>query len=475
MAPIQYCSMRIRYKLFLSILVTAFVSVFALQQAQRYSFESGLKRYSQSSWLERLDPLVLVLADIYERDNGWGSLRGQAVLPVSEVLIRSNINPNKRGHRPPKLGRRPPGFGDPKKHFSGLTLLDQNKKYIAGAAYDASSLTKSIELDGATIGYLAVPPVSDFTRIIDKRFSKQQQTGRLWALIVILIGALLSAFLISRSLGRPIKNLVEQVQKLSDGHYNFTFIDEKSDEFGSLSFNLNRLAATLRDNRTHRQQWISDISHELRTPVAVLQAEIECIEDSHKPLDKNSLSSLKSEVARLSHLIGDLHQLSQADSGALSFNFSMCNIASEVNDAIKVVQERFTKKNISVKNGLSDLPLVYGDSFRLRQVIDNLIENTLRYTDEPGTFKIFWRLLEDEIELSFEDSAPSVPEPYLPKLFDRLYRTDPSRSRATGASGLGLSICQSIISVHGGEIVAERSSLGGLAIRFTLPTVDPRV
>ena len=209
--------------------------------------------------------------------------------------------------------------------------------------------------------------------------------------------------------------------------------------------------------------------------MAVLQAEIECIEDQHKPLDMASISSLKSEVSRLSHLIGDLHQLSQADSGVLTYNFSMCDIASEIRDAVMSAEDRFSEKGILVNLELDQLPLVYGDVFRLRQVINNLIENSLRYTDTPGHFQVAWRQLEGEVELVFEDSAPSVPDSAIPQLFNRLYRVDPSRNRNTGASGLGLSICQTIINGHGGEIVAEKSSLGGLAIRFSIPTIDKRV
>lgn len=463
--------MKVRYKLFLAIIVTAFVSVFALQLAQRFSFESGLERYSQSSRLQRLDPLVLGLSDIYERDQNWNTLKGAQRLPISDILIRSDQNLGAFRHR----GRRFDGsssFVRPPRLFSGLALLDHNKKYIAGDQNASIGVTKSISSDDKIVGYLAVPSSSRGTRRLDKRFSEQQQVGRIWAAVAILIGALLSAWLISRSLGRPIKNLVEQVQKLSDGHYNVNFVSDKNDEFGSLSNNLNGLANTLRDNRINRQQWISDISHELRTPVAVLQAEIECIEDGFKPLDQEALFSLKSEVSRLSYLISDLHQLSQADSGVMSFDFLLCDLATEIQSVVDGVEERFTEKKISINIELDDLPLVFGDVFRIRQVITNLIENTLRYTDSSGKFKVSWQQLDNAVEFLFEDSAPSVPEESLPKLFNRLYRVDPSRNRATGASGLGLSICHAIIKAHGGVISAEKSSLGGLAIRFTLPTVS---
>ncbi|MBX2847533.1 MAG: hypothetical protein KTR16_04380, partial [Acidiferrobacterales bacterium] len=137
--------------------------------------------------------------------------------------------------------------------------------------------------------------------------------------------------------------------------------------------------------------------------------------------------------------------------------------------AIATLAERFQEKNITVRVELDGLPLIYGDVFRLRQVVNNLLENTIRYTEEPGRLEITWAKQEQGIELMFADSAPSVPAESLPRLFERLYRVDPSRNRATGASGLGLSICHSIIKAHGGEMNAEKSVLGGLAIRFSLP------
>ncbi len=450
--------MKIRYKLFLAILVTAFVSVFALQQAQRYSFEKGLKRYSDSSRFERLAPLILGLTDIYVRDGSWGALQGQRRLPIPELLVRSEGQQGDRSSR-----------HRPRKFFSGLTLLDSDKKPIAGAFHVPIGASKAIEHNGQVIGYLALSRGPRAARLIDRNFAKQQQAGTIWAAVVILIGALLSAFLISRSLGRPIKNLVEQVQKLSDGEYSFSFVGEKSDEFISLSRNLNSLAATLRENRQNRQQWISDISHELRTPVAVLQAEIECIEDGHKAINMDSLLSLKSEVNRLSHLISDLHQLTQADSGSMSFDFSMCDLATEIENAVAANRERFSEKELSVSVELEKMPRVFGDIYRLRQVVNNLIENTLRYTDAQGVFRISWRAYDGGVELLFEDSSPAVPDSSIPKLFERLYRVDPSRNRATGASGLGLSICHAIIDGHGGTINADKSDLGGLLIRFSLP------
>lgn len=351
-------------------------------------------------------------------------------------------------------------------------MLDKNRKPIAGAVNALLGASKAIEYNGEVIGYLALSRSPRAARLIDRNFSKQQQAGTILAAIVILFGALLSAFLISRSLGRPINNLVEQVQKLSDGQYNFSFVGEQSDEFMSLSRNLNRLGETLRENRQNRQQWISDISHELRTPVAVLQAEIECIEDGHKAMDMDSLLSLKSEVNRLSHLIHDLHQLTQADSGEMSFDFSLCDLAGEIEKAVAANSDRFTEKELSVRIDLDQLPLVYGDLYRLRQVVNNLIENTLRYTDANGEFRVSWRELGDRVELLFEDSSPTVPDSSIPKLFERLYRVDPSRNRATGASGLGLSICHAIIEGHKGDISAEKSNLGGLAVRFSLPCTE---
>lgn len=444
-------------------MATAVCSVITLQNVQRYNFEQGLLRYSDDIFLERLEPLSQILAARYALSGDWSFISGTRNFTIER--LNRNINQDRGNGQLQKLDR------DliPKSVSGVISLLDADLTWLAGARFDSRSATKPILLGEQTIGFLALTPRNRFTRNIDQRFAFQQNSHRTWASIAILLGALLIAWLISRNLGRPIKELNEQVQSLSDGKYDTKLPTERGDELGSLANNFNKLADTLSRNRDQRRQWISDIAHELRTPLSVLRAEMECVEDGLQPLDMDTIRNLKSEVERMNLLIDDLHQLSQADAGSLTLNCYSHDLVKEINDALQAHKEQFQQKNISVSTELGNLPEVYCDPDRIRQVINNLIQNTLRYTDSPGQFNISAETINNTIRLVFEDSSPGVPEQDIDKIFDRLYRVDPSRNRAKGSAGLGLSICDSIIKAHQGTISARHSKLGGLAVTVELP------
>lgn len=463
--------LKIGYKIFIAIMATAVISIIAVQSVQRYNFEQGLLQYSDENFLERLEPLSGLLAESYAEFGSWEFINGDRNITI-ERLNRafSRLGFNNRNNNAQFIDRRL----IPRSIINEISLLDENLNWVAGARHNNRSSTKAILLDDKVIGYLALTPRGRLTRNLDQRFAAQQNNIRTWASLAIILGALLSAFLIARNLGRPIKDLNEQVQNLSDGKYNTQLPTGRSDEFGSLAKNFNKLANTLRNNQDQRRQWISDIAHELRTPISVLRAEMECIEDGLQPLDLQTISNLKSEVERMNLLINDLHQLTQADAGTLTISPYTNDFIKEITDTLLNYHDQFKQKQLIVTTDLDDLPDVFCDPNRMSQVVTNLIQNTLRYTDAPGKLHISGDIIADKIRLIFEDSAPSVSSEEIDKIFDRLYRVDPSRNRASGSTGLGLSICASIINAHKGAISAHESKLGGLAIWIELPVNQPK-
>ena len=188
-----------------------------------------------------------------------------------------------------------------------------------------------------------------------------------------------------------------------------------------------------------------------------------------RPLDGNAVQSLSAEVKRLRLLIDDLHQLAQSDSGALTFERTSVDVVALLNETIDRFHDRMSASQLSLHYNVKATPPVLGDTDRLRQLLDNLMENSLRYTDPGGTVRLATAVVDDHVRIVVEDSAPGVPDEALSKLFDRLYRVDQSRNRETGASGLGLAICDSIVKAHGGTIGAAHSTLGGLTVNVDLP------
>jgi len=231
------------------------------------------------------------------------------------------------------------------------------------------------------------------------------------------------------------------------------------------------MAQTLEQYERLRQQWISDIAHELRTPLSILSGEVEALQDGVRDVNPYTLGSLRSEARHLSKIVNDLHELSLADAGVLSIKKEPLDPMPVLKETLSHFQTRFEENQITVENRAgNDAPVtVTGDADRLQQLFSNVLENTLRYADSPGTLRIWQERTENRLALFIEDSGPGVPAEALERLFDRLYRVDKSRSRTQGGSGLGLSICKSIVTALGGEIRAVNAASGGLRIEIELP------
>jgi two-component system, OmpR family, sensor histidine kinase BaeS len=220
-----------------------------------------------------------------------------------------------------------------------------------------------------------------------------------------------------------------------------------------------------------KNQMLSDISHELLTPLAAIKLQIETLEYDLSDNLQQTYATIHSKISSLNRLINDVFQLSQADAGELEIHYQEVHIESFMQDWFNAHRYAANEKGLTLKvnfNLPNDLECLC-DPMRLQQVLSNLLTNSCRYTDAPGTILVSAEVDEDALVLTFEDSAPDLPAEQLALLFERLYRADKSRSRNHGGSGLGLSVCLVLVEAHGGEITCGKSNLGGLLIRFSIP------
>ena len=218
-----------------------------------------------------------------------------------------------------------------------------------------------------------------------------------------------------------------------------------------------------------RKDFVANVSHELRTPLAVLRGELEAIQDGVRQFTPESVASLQAEVGTLTKLVDDLHQLSMSDEGALAYQKAPVDVINILEVVTGAFRERFASRDLKINLSLPDSAVVFGDRDRLMQLFNNLLENSLRYTDGGGALHISGRQENGRFALTFADSAPGVKDAQLEKLFERFYRTEGSRNRASGGSGLGLAICVNIVEAHGGTIRAAHSPFGGVSITVELP------
>lgn len=223
--------------------------------------------------------------------------------------------------------------------------------------------------------------------------------------------------------------------------------------------------------RQETREFIAMISHELRTPLAVLKSEIELLSEGIRQPDEKSLNSLSEEVTHFSHLINDMFELSLSDISSLNYHEEQCDLGEILAKTVEQFEPQFAEKNIQVTlHGYQEDQTPFtGDAQRLKQVFNNILKNSCHYTDPNGQLAVSLTSSKDSYQIDFADSKPGLDPAGIDKLFNRFYRGESSRNRATGGAGLGMAICQSITNHHGGTISAHTSDLGGLLIRLVFP------
>ncbi|HDS1117563.1 TPA: two-component system sensor histidine kinase BaeS, partial [Pluralibacter gergoviae] len=328
---------------------------------------------------------------------------------------------------------------------------------------------RGIMVNGMEVGAVIASPVERLTRNTDINFDRQQRRTS-WLIVgLATLLAALTTFPLARGLLAPVKRLVEGTHRLAAGDFTTRVTATGSDELGKLAQDFNQLASTLERNQQMRRDFMADISHELRTPLAVLRGELEAIQDGVRKFTPESVSSLQAEVGTLTKLVDDLHQLSMSDEGALAYQKAPVDIVSLLEMAGGAFRERFAGRGLTLNLSLPESATVFGDRDRLLQLFNNLLENSLRYTDAGGQLLIEARKAAQHITLTFADSGPGVTDQQLAMLCERFYRAESSRNRASGGSGLGLAICVNIAAAHGGRLSAAHSPFGGVSITVELP------
>jgi two-component system sensor histidine kinase BaeS len=352
-------------------------------------------------------------------------------------------------------------------------LLDANGAFLAGSK-SASRLAVSIPVPsgtGAAVGTLELDPVENFDQRAMAFVGKQTQA--LWlGLGGALALSLLAAWVGSRHLTGPLRSLEAAAERIESGEFAARSGVERGDELGALGRAFDAMAERIERAEQERKQWISDSSHELRTPLAVLRAEVEALQDGVRKPDEKSLARLHKNIMQMGKLVDDLRlSLDRAD-GASSMAFETCCPAALAKEAGLDFKARFFEAGLVLDIlGLDKLSVVKvsGDPDRLSQVFVNVFENSARYTARGGRLVASAQVKAGLLRIQFDDTSPAPPDAAFPKLFDRFYRADPSRSRELGGSGLGLAICKSIVEAHGGTVSASKSELGGLCLKITLP------
>ncbi len=471
----------ITLKLFLVLLAVCAAMAVSMGVATRLSFQSGFLDYLGELEEERLTSLAAELADSYvENGNSWTFLSKSARdwrRTVGRFLRREPGPINIADDKAEMERVRRAWEADHLRSTLGLVAADK-KTLVAGVNPGPGASWVPVNVNGTvTVGWLTRAPLTAITESIDLRFQEQQRKSILLISGVSLLLAAAVAVFTARTFLAPLRRLVGVTNQLTEGDLAARVpLDEgitAGDELHTLGEHLNLLARTLEQNESARRTFMAEISHDLRTPLAVLRGEVEAMEDGVRQVTPEALASLRTEVELLARLVDDIHTMALADLGTLAYRPQVMDAAACLRATLEVCKERITARFLALEvklPGPEGTPLpVYADAGRLTQVFMNILENSLRYTDPGGVIQVGCRLEGESVHIDVLDSAPGVPEELLPHLFERFRTCDTARNRSTSGSGLGLAISRTLVEAQGGSIRALPSPLGGVWVRISLP------
>lgn len=285
----------------------------------------------------------------------------------------------------------------------------------------------------------------------------------LWWIGFLFAGmGLVVSYFLSGNITRPLRQLSQAAEKIRQGHLKQEVPVETQDEVGQLASVFNQMSAELAANESNRQEFLANIAHELKTPLAVLQGHLESMLDGVEEPEPEKLFSMQEEVMRLTRLVGDLRDLSLAQVHQLELHLQPVDLGEKAERAAELLEPLLEEKRLHfVKNMAPSLPVRQLDPDRVNQILYNLITNAIRYT-HPGTAI----LLQTEpvgkrVRLIIADEGPGIAPEDLDHIFEQFYRGDKSRNRASGGSGIGLSLAKSFVEAQGGTITARNRKEGG--------------
>lgn len=293
-----------------------------------------------------------------------------------------------------------------------------------------------------------------------------------FAVGVSALAALGLSWYLSRRVHRSATSLSQAASAVADGHYDIRVPPPHlGKEFDAIAAAFNKMAQRLGAVDDARKQMLADLAHEIRTPVAVLEAYMEAVEDGVQQLDQQTIATLRDQTRRLTRFSVDVNALSVAERGTISIDARWVSPADLVNTAVAAFMPRYHMKSVTLQARSDDhLPDIWVDPERMAQVLSNLLDNALRHTGPGGHVTVTARAAGDDIAITVSDTGDGVPAEHLDRLFDRFYRADAARDRQHGGAGIGLSIAKALVEAHDGRIEAHSDGQGaGTTFTVSLP------
>jgi two-component system sensor histidine kinase BaeS len=452
-------------RLFLTLLIVSMLTAVGVGFGTRWSFQRGFQGYLNEVEARRMEAMAFEFAQAYREHGSWDFIRDNRAAweRYTGAIGRERATSPREG-------------GDSIYYaVSGIAprrlgLYDMQGHHLAGNVQGGDDLRhQPVMVDGRAVGVLTGAPLRGLQEEANQGFMVQQRRDSVGIGLATVALAALVAMLLSRSFVAPTRRLIKAAAKVAAGDYAVRVPHGQRDELDMLARNFNVMASTLESNEALRRHFMADISHELRTPLSVLQAQLEAMQDGIEPTDAGSVSLLMDEVATLSRLVEDMRQITLSEVGEFHYRHETLDLAALLVSELNKWREPLLAAGVTVHMGTPSALALRGDHIRLRQLLRNLFNNVLRHAEGAAALQLDLHAADGYAVMRLVDDGAGIPETALGLLFERFWRGDRARSRATGGSGLGLAICRSIAEAHGGDIAGEPTPGGGLTIVLRLP------
>ena len=465
---------RLRVQLVLAFTLIVLVAVGAIAFLINQTTNTAFRQYITNSGVRASGSGVQQLVAYYQEQGSWDGvekLLGEGVFLAGPVgLPPSAANARDRG----PTGRLDATLAD----ASGKVVFDSAGRAEGrrlSAREKSRALTISQTEDGEVLGYLLLsfPGAGDRLGRLEQQFLDRTRSILIQGgAVAVVLGLVLSVFL-SRSLTAPLQRLATAARAVAAGDLGQQVRVEGSAEMAEVALAFNEMTTALDESERQRQNMVADTAHELRTPLTVLQGNLRAILDGVYPLEEAEISRLYDETRLLSRLVDDLRELALADAGQLRLNLRPTDLSQVIPSTTENLAPAAEASGVKLMAQVpADLPAVRADADRVVQVLSNLLINAFRHTPSGGTVTVTAIAGADAVELAVADTGEGISPDDLPHIFERLWQADRARTRgdrATGGTGLGLSVAQSLVEAQGGRIWAESILGQGSTFRFTLP------
>jgi two-component system, OmpR family, sensor histidine kinase BaeS len=447
-------------KLGLSFGVVILVSIALVYFMTARSITTGFADYNKQTRDQTASQLCGVLAEYRIRTGSW---QGAERLLFTQYSLM--VNGQLIVRRTSLVG------GD-------FSLIDENRIVVVSTQQNliGEQLSKdqiasgySIRDGGKQIGTLMIDNTNSPLPPAEEEFlSSAKQSALLGGGIASGIAILLSVILISQVL-LPLRLLTRATERIASGDLSHRVMLKARDEFGRLGNSFNGMVENLSRSEKARKTMTADIAHELRTPITIIQGNLEAILDGVYQPDSETIAPIYEETLHLGKLIDDLRDLALAEAGELRLSKEPTDIVAMVSQVAETVNASLDSEPRVMVIGPERTPIINVDSMRIRQVVGNLLSNAVRYTPEGMEIRVEIEQVDKMLLMRIIDNGPGIPDEELPRLFERFYRGDEARTRADGGSGLGLAIAKQWVEAHGGRISASNRLEGGACFAILLP------